>query len=85
MTDVETNLAMIRDCGYEIIGHFTEPESTWWEPFYLPLAERLRSLRSRHAADAEKISMIEQMDKQMDMYRQYASYYGNVFYVMRRP
>jgi len=85
MTDIETNLATIRACGYEIVGHFTQPESTWWEPFYHPLEERLRVVRKRHAADAEKLSMIENiMEKQIEIYRQYCAYYGNVFYVMRR-
>lgn len=84
MTDIETNLATIRDCGHEIVGHFTEPESAWWEPFYHPLAERLRLLRPRYAADAEKLSMIEHVQTEIDIYRQYSAYYGNVFYVMRR-
>jgi SAM-dependent methyltransferase len=84
MTDIETNLAAIRDCGYEIVGHFTQPESAWWGPFYHPLAERLRLLRPRHAADAEKLSMIEHVQMEIDIYRQYSAYYGNVFYVMRR-
>ncbi|HNS23131.1 MAG TPA: class I SAM-dependent methyltransferase [Sedimentisphaerales bacterium] len=84
MTDMETNLATIRACGYDLVGHFVQPESAWWEPFYHPLAERLRSLRGQYAADARKLAMIEPMEMEIDMYRQYSAYYGNVFYVMRR-
>jgi SAM-dependent methyltransferase len=84
LTDVEANLATIRACGYEIVGHFTQPESAWWEPYYHPLEERLRSLRERHAADAEKLALIEQIQREIDLYRQYAAFYGNVFFVMRR-
>jgi len=83
MTSVEANLATIEACGYEIIGHFTEPESAWWE-FYHPLEERLRSLRERYAADAEKQAVIESIQMEIDVYRKYSAYYGNVFYVMRR-
>lgn len=84
MTSVADNLAMIEACGYEVIDHFTEPESAWWEPLYHPLETRLRSLRQSCAADAEKLALIESIETQIDIYRRYAAFYGNVFYQMRR-
>jgi len=41
MTDVSSHLATIEECGRELVGRFTLPESSWWEPCYGPLAERL--------------------------------------------
>lgn len=84
ITSVASNLATIKSCGYEIVGHFVEPESAWWEPYYHPLEERLRSLRKQYALDAEKQSMIESIQMEIDVYRRYSAYYGNVFYMMRR-
>ena len=84
ITSVAANLATIESCGYEIVGHFAEPESAWWEPYYHPLEERLRSLRKRHATDAEKLSVIEAIQMEIDVYRKYSAFYGNVFYMMRR-
>ncbi|MEN6427084.1 MAG: class I SAM-dependent methyltransferase [Phycisphaerales bacterium] len=84
ITSVAANLATIKSCGYEIVGHFTQPESAWWEPYYHPLEERLRSLRKRCAADAEKLSVIDSIQLEIDVYRRYSAYYGNVFYMMRR-
>ena len=84
MGDIDANLAVIRECGYEIVGHFTQPESAWWEPYYHPLEERFHVLRKRHAADAEKLSMIESIEMEIDIYRKYSASYGNVFFVMRR-
>lgn len=84
LTGIAGNLAAIEACGYEILGHFTQPESAWWEPYYHPLEERLRSLRTRYAADAEKLSVIESIQTEIDVYRKYSAYYGNVFYLMRR-
>ena len=83
MVDVGTSLAAIRACGYEVIEHFTQPESAWWEPYYLPLQSRLRVLRDKCAGDSERIGMIEFIEKEIDIYRKYSAYYGNVFYVMR--
>mgnify|MGYP000910542434 CR=1 FL=1 len=84
MTSIEANLATIESCGYEIVGHFAEPESAWWEPYYHPLEERLGILRKRHAADAEKRSVIESIQTEIDVYRKYSAFYSNVFYMMRR-
>ena len=84
MTDVETALAVIRACDYEPLGHFTVPESAWWTSYYHPLEERLRLLRERHAANAEHLSMIESIQKEIDVFRRYSAFYGSVFFVMRR-
>ncbi len=85
MTSVEANLATIESCGYELVGHFVQPESAWWEPFYGPLEERLGLMRKRYAEDAQKMALIEHIQMEIDIYRQYSAYYSNVFYLMRRP
>jgi ubiquinone/menaquinone biosynthesis C-methylase UbiE len=82
MADVHANLAVMRACGYEVVDHFTQPESAWWEPYYLPLQSRLCLLRDKYAGDSEKLSMMESVRKEIDIYRSYSAYYGNVFYVM---
>ncbi len=84
MTSIAANLATIASCGYEVLGHFAQPESAWWEPYYHPLEKRLRSLRARYAGDAERLSVIESIQVEIDVYRQHSAYYGNVFYQMRR-
>jgi SAM-dependent methyltransferase len=83
MTDVEAALSAIRACGYELLGHFTLPESAWWTAFYHPVEARLRLLRTRHAGNAENLLMIESIQKEIDIYRRYCAYYGSVFFVMR--
>ncbi len=84
LADIEGSLAVIRACDYEVLGHFTLPESAWWEPYYHPLEERLRSLRRRYAAEPEKLAMVESIQMEIDLYRQYSAFYGYVFFLMRR-
>ncbi len=84
MTSIAANLATIEGCGYEVIEHFVQPESAWWEPYYHPLEQRLAPLRKQYAADAEKLALIESLQKEIDVHRQYPAFCGNVFYVMRR-
>lgn len=84
MADVGANLAMIRACGYKEIGHFALPESAWWAEYYEPLAARLPALRALHAADPEKLGMLAAIQTEIDLFRKYSAYYGNVFYLLRR-
>jgi cyclopropane fatty-acyl-phospholipid synthase-like methyltransferase len=84
MTSIAANLATIEACGYHVIEHLIEPESAWWDWFYGPLEARLRLLRKRYAANAERLAIIDSIQKEIDIYRKYSAYYGNVFYLMRR-
>jgi len=83
MVDVEENLRLIRACGYDLLGHFTFPESSWWEPYYLPLEKRLRAMAKIHAAEPEKLEMLEGVRAEIEICRDYSEYYGNVFFVMK--
>jgi len=84
MVDVATNLATIKSCGYEVLGHFTLPESAWWMSYYHPLEDRLQSLREKHAADPKRIEVIESVQMEIEIYRRYSTYYGYVFYLIQR-
>ena len=84
MADVGANLAAIEACGYEVLDSFALPESAWWEPYYHPLEERLRSFRKQYATDPEKLGMVESIQMEVDIYRKHSGYYGNVFYLARR-
>jgi SAM-dependent methyltransferase len=53
LKDIESNLDIISECGYEVAGHFTLPESAWWDHYYTPLEKRLAELRSVYAANRE--------------------------------
>jgi len=84
MANVAAHLAIIEACGYEVLRHFVQPESAWWEPYYHPLGERLCILRNRYTGNTERLSVIESIQMEIDIYRQYSAYCGNVFYIMRR-
>jgi cyclopropane fatty-acyl-phospholipid synthase-like methyltransferase len=66
MTDINSNLAEMKTCGYKILEHFKLPESAWLDAFYVPLDKRLQSLREKYAADQERMDMIESIQKEID-------------------
>jgi len=84
MLTVDGNLSLMKSSGFEVIGYFPLSESGWWEQYYHPLEDRLRSLRGRYAADQERLDFIESIQEEIEIYRKYSSYYGYVFYLMQR-
>jgi SAM-dependent methyltransferase len=88
IADVDANLATIKKCGYDLVGHFTLPESAWLESFYVPLEERLQLLRKKYIADQERMDLIDSVEMEIALYRRYGNYYGYEFFLMqksRRP
>lgn len=83
MTTVDDNLAIARARGLDVIGHFTLPESAWWNDYYGPMERRLAMLRERHREDAEALAVIEGSGEQIELYRRFAGCYGYVFYILR--
>ena len=83
MLDVDANLAIIRSSGYKVVSYFTLPESSWWDSYYNPLADRLQPFRKKYATEPKRIEMIDAVEMEIDIYRKYSSYYGYVFFLMQ--
>ncbi len=84
MQDVQGNLDIIRTCGYQVVDHFTLPESAWWDDYYHPLEQRLETLRQTYVGDGDALEAIALTQAEINLYRQYSTYYGYVFYIMQR-
>ena len=82
MADVASHLSAIEECGYEPVGQFTLPESSWWEPFYGPLEERLVGYEPPFDDD-ETRAFLGAIRDEIDAYRRFSRWYGYVFFVMR--
>ncbi|MBN1206069.1 MAG: methyltransferase domain-containing protein [Myxococcaceae bacterium] len=83
MTSVGANLALIRTSGYEVIHHFTLPESAWWN-YYTPMRRRIEALRAQYAGDAEAARVLDGEEAEIQLFERYAGQYGYEFFVMRK-
>ncbi len=81
----EATLALAREAGFEVVGHFPLPAAAWWDDFYAPMETRVRELRAVHAADPEALAVLDATDEEIDMHRRFGEHYGYVFFVLRRP
>lgn len=84
MTDAASHLTTIRECGYDLVGRFTLPETSWWETFYDPLAERLAGYEPPDQED-ETQAVMGMVRSEIGVYRRFSRWYGYVFFLMRNP
>jgi SAM-dependent methyltransferase len=82
MTDVATHLATIEDTGYDLAGTFTLPGSSWWEPYYEPLAARLDGYEAP-GDDEDTLAFLEMVRREIETYRRFSRWYGYVFFLLR--
>ena len=83
IADLPTMLASVRQCGYETIGHFTVPPSSWWDDYYEPLQRKLDPFRSRHQSEDDAQELADQVQREIDIWRSYSEFYSYEFFAMR--
>ena len=79
---IDDNIATLQAAGYRAIDHFVLPTSAWWDDYYTPIEHRLETLRQRYHDNPEALAVLDQEQQEIDLYRDYASCYGYVFYIM---
>lgn len=81
---VAGNIDIISKCGYTLLGQFTLPEDAWWIEYYNPLEERINNLRGKYINNREALAVLDNEQREIDMYKQYYQWYGSVFFVMQK-
>ncbi len=78
-------LEIIKKTGYELVGSFPLPESSWWDNYNRPLETAMGRMREKYPANPRVEELFGSVMREIDMYRKYAKYYGYVFFIMRKP
>jgi cyclopropane fatty-acyl-phospholipid synthase-like methyltransferase len=81
--DAPALLGVIEDCGYETVGHFDLPPSSWWEDYYRPLQQNITEFRERHREERDAQELADQVQREIDVWRAYSDFYSYEFFVMR--
>lgn len=81
---LEKRITTIEACGYGALGHFTLPESSWWDGYYAHLRKGMEAMRQKDPDDEKVTALIHIEEEEQRMYREFSDYYGYEFYVMRK-
>lgn len=84
MGTVAENIQRIERQGYRLVEHFHLPDSSWWEGYYNPLAERIAMLRKKYEGNAEAQNQLDEECAEIELFRKYSRYYGYEFYVAQK-
>ena len=80
---VDAKLEIISRLGYETIGHFVLPASSWTEDYYTPLATRASERSREWKGIAEAESVLEEAYREIAIFSKHSRYYSYAFFVMR--
>jgi ubiquinone/menaquinone biosynthesis C-methylase UbiE len=74
----------IRRTGYSLVHQFVLPESDWWSEYYTPIEAKLEKLKIKYRKNAEALAVLDTEEKEIELYRRFAEYYGYVFYIAQK-
>jgi len=77
---IEENISLIEKMGYQVIGHFTLPQTDWLN-YYNPLKKRIEALKKRKSPAL--LAYIESEEDEIGQYEKYSDYYGYEFFVLK--
>ncbi|MEO1286985.1 MAG: class I SAM-dependent methyltransferase, partial [Chloroflexota bacterium] len=80
---VDENLEQIDAVGYDVLGHFTLPDSDWWTHFYMHLNNKLPALEEKYADHEVAQGLLEGTHHEIAMRRDYGTWYSYEFFVCR--
>jgi cyclopropane fatty-acyl-phospholipid synthase-like methyltransferase len=81
MRTVDENRRRAETVGLEVFDSFVLPASAWWNDYYSPLIERMARLRP--TADANLTALIDETEREIDLFLRHGGSYGYVFYLLR--
>jgi SAM-dependent methyltransferase len=76
--------AILEQAGYDLLGYFVLPSTSWIDNYYEPTATRMAAFLERHAGRPEAVEITEMERHEADLYRRYQEWFSYGFYVARR-
>ncbi len=72
-----------RKAFFRVVDHFFLPADVWWDDYYQPLQKRVSMLRSQHRKNADRISLLEMVQHEIEIFKKYSDYYAYIFLVVQ--
>lgn len=75
---------IISRSGFELIRDFLLPREAWWDQYYEPLSRRVQKLKKEFADSDPIMGLLNYVQTEIDIYKEFNSHFGYAFYVMKR-
>lgn len=82
--DVPDNWLLFKDSRYEMIGHFTLPVSSWFEPYYDPMQKRIDELSTKYRGNGAALEVIDSAQREINGFKKCSAEAGYEFFIARK-
>jgi len=79
MGNESENTARAKAAGFDVVSTRCLPAQAWWDNYYNPMLERIAAMSN---PDETMQAVIDEMQTEIDLFRQYSKHYGYTFYVL---
>lgn len=81
---IDEKLKTIAGLSYQEVGHFVIPDSSWTEPYYVPLEKRAEELEPLWKDIPAATEVIQEARFEIEVFKKHHEFYGYCFFVMRK-
>ena len=74
----------ISQSGYELINHFMLSDDIWWDEYYAPLEKKFNEVRAKLTGDRRTMALLDDDQREIDMFKRDHKRYRSVFLIMRK-
>ncbi|DAC73447.1 MAG TPA: SAM-dependent methyltransferase [Thermoplasmata archaeon] len=82
--DVNGNIILIQNEGYDLAAHFTLPKSSWIDEYYSPMEKRIQELKKKYDDNTAALQVFEKCEKEIKIYQTYSDFFGYEFFIMQK-
>ncbi len=83
ITSIDRNLDLLREAGFCPVGHFTLPAKDWFENYVKPVEMELPRFRSEYIGDSAAEAVADELQAEVELWRECGDSYGYVFFVAK--
>ena len=83
MLTINEAVDIIQASGFHLVDHFKLSESAWEQNYYTPLEQRLTAFSVKYQKNTKAKELISSIKQEIDIYRQFGSYYSYEFLIMK--
>jgi ubiquinone/menaquinone biosynthesis C-methylase UbiE len=80
---VDAKLQVIKQVGYELLGHFVFPRSAWVNQYYEPMERRIAEKENDWNGIPEAEAVLGEARRETSVFRHNSDYFSYAFFVMR--
>jgi ubiquinone/menaquinone biosynthesis C-methylase UbiE len=82
--NLQEKLRKISSCGYDLIDYFILDQDVWWNEYCVPLQKLINEMRPRCYNDPGALALIDQNQREIDMFKVNPEQYHSTCFIMRK-